>query len=259
MTYYCYNDSLWTCGGWAFNPKKYECDSKNIMRREFTDARDGKTYRTVVIFGVEWMAQNLNYAYLAKTDKYDSSSFCYGDNPLNCDKYGRLYLWSAAMDSIGAVERNGGDVSGENVCGYNKKCNTKGKVQGICPEGFHLPDTTEWLSLLRPLAESFRNDEYIGAANKLRELSWKTSQGGNDGAQANYYGFSALPGGYLRSYSYTQSIVDGVGADNVAAFWSSTQKDEDEVYGVLVRDVDQVFLGASGKAFIAYSVRCVGD
>ena len=69
-----------------------------------TDDRDGQTYKTVKIGEQWWMAENLNYRYIQQTyngGEKDSSSYCYNDDPANCEKYGRLYLWSAAMDSAG--------------------------------------------------------------------------------------------------------------------------------------------------------------
>ncbi len=61
------------------------------------------------------MAENLNYAYLQPTSTKDSSSECYNNSPDSCAKYGRLYLWSAAMDSAAIFSKDGKDCGIENA------------------------------------------------------------------------------------------------------------------------------------------------
>ena len=85
-----------------------------ISYGELTDARDGQVYRTVEIGDQIWMAENLNYAYMVKTQELDSSSFCYGNKIENCEKYGRLYLLSEAVDSAALFSENG------KGCGYDR-------------------------------------------------------------------------------------------------------------------------------------------
>ena len=56
----------------------------------FTDPRDGRTYRTVELNGLTWIAENLNF---------DVGEECwfYDNDPKNGAKYGRLYTWEAAQ------------------------------------------------------------------------------------------------------------------------------------------------------------------
>ena len=146
-----------------------------------TDFRDGLTYRTVKIGGQVWMAENLNYRYQGSTATLDSSSFCYDNDPVNCDTYGRLYLWSAAMDSAGFIKGNMA-----NGCGYRSTCSPGETVRGVCPKGWHLPDTTEWNALI---------DAVGGVSTASRMLKF-TSGWNINGNGTDAFGFSALPGGH---------------------------------------------------------------
>ncbi len=101
----------------------------------FKDSRDGKVYKTAKIGNQEWMIENLN------TDKFNNGRsiqkaknmsewkiacekkkpvWCYLNfDDKNAELYGRYYNWYAAT-----------------------------YTNGIAPEGWHVPDSQEWLSLI---------------------------------------------------------------------------------------------------------------
>ena len=113
------------------------------------DERDGQEYKTVAIGNLVWMAENLNYAYLQPTSTLDSSSWCIWDDLSFCndEKFGRLYLWSAAVDSAAVFSDDG------KGCGFYDsnedwhKCLGE-KVRGVCPEGWKLPTNDDYYKIL---------------------------------------------------------------------------------------------------------------
>ena len=204
-----------------------------------TDLRDGKTYRAVVIAPAEsgysqvWMAENLNY----KTD----NSWCYDDESDNCAKYGRLYTWAAAMDSVGEWSTNG------KGCGYGETCSVASAgsatlVRGICPKGWHLPSNDEFNALIMAVGDH--------AGVKLKSTSgWIRNGTGMD-----MYSFSALPagnrevgGGYDKEGSY-------------AIFWSSTEIDR-KYSGVMRLYYNNVYISQNSidNKQYGFSVRCIKD
>ena len=192
----------------------------NCEYGELVDDRDGRTYKTVTIGTQTWMPENLNF----ETD----SSFCYYNEEGNCAKYGRLYEWAAAVGKS------------ESECGYGYACSLpSGKIQGVCPEGWHLPSYDEWKTLF--------NESMAGKVLKSTS-GWASNGNGTDA-----FGFSALPAGYRYDDRYYN--LEGYYAN----FWSSTEFDSYRAYNMylICRD-DYANLDNNSKGD-AFSVRCIQD
>ena len=224
--------------------KREQCDV-DTDGNCFKDERDGQTYRTVIIGTQTWMAENLNYAYTGVPYKYendasDSISWCYGNDPAYCAKYGRLYTWAAAMDSVGAWTEN------SKGCGYGKACSPTYPVQGVCPSGWHLPTEEEF----RTLFTTVGGDSIAGAMLKTTS-GWNRS--GNGATGMDGYSFAALPSGYREN--------DGVyyAKGGYAYFWTSSVMIDNYVHSViLIYNNDNAILNGH-PMFSIHSVRCIKD
>lgn len=186
----------------------------------------------------------------------DSSSWCYNDDPANCAKYGRLYTWAAAIDSVKLVN----DAKDPQDCGDGKICTLPAKVQGICPTGWHLPNETEWKTLFTAVgsivAGSYSDAHYHSAAGKMLKSTsgWKDYEleGRKNGNGMDAFGFSALPAGdrYLAG--------DFSDEGKYAHFWCSAELNRYHACDLDLYYGNSATLEYSYKSS-AYSVRCVKD
>ncbi|MEI6853555.1 MAG: FISUMP domain-containing protein, partial [Bacteroidota bacterium] len=123
-----------------------------------TDARDGKTYKTIVLGEQTWMAQNLAY-------KAGSGCWAYADNDSNMVKYGYLYNWETS-----------------------KK---------VCPRGWHLPSETEFQTLAQFFGGVFNYKirKSTGSESKAGTKMKSTTGWEGMGNGTDKKGFNALPAG----------------------------------------------------------------
>ena len=197
----------------AFNVVKATCEEGNGNERivkkctetliesgTLTDERDGKIYKTVKIGDQWWMAENLNYDDSVATPSLKKNSSCHKKDQSNCTKYGRLYTAAAAVDSVKLyADKKDSLDCGENA--LNCLIGAYEKIQGICPTGWRLPDTTDWLTLFDATGiYPIRYDKYGGWGDAKRLKSRSGWYGSN--SNTDEYGFSVLPAGYGKRHSY---------------------------------------------------------
>ncbi len=203
---------------------------------------DGNIYNTVLIDSMCWMQENLRTTHYADgttlldgTNAGDISGdyiskyyFDFNNDTANTTIYGKLYTWAAMM--------NGASGSSSVPSG----------IQGVCPNGWHVPSDDEWTDLT----------DYFGgltiAGGKLKEAGTEHWSSPNTGA-SNESGFTALPGGYR----YSVGSFGGLG--HFAEFWTSTESiNNTSWFRTLYFQSNSVIRGNDTKAF-GFSVRCIKD
>ena len=240
--YYCTADGWINLKDWSWGvPKEFRFNPE-ITYGSMIDTRDEKVYRTVKIGNQVWLAENLNYADSVKTPSLKGKSWCYDNKEENCFVAGRLYTWTAAIDSVMLYDDGKGVA-----CGYGvEKCQLPKKIQGVCPPGWHLPTGDEWKELIVSYIGS------VGAGRKLKsQTGWYKDGNGTDN-----YGFSAVPVGYSSNIGWGFS-----NAGQETRFWgfqdgdpySSSLKSNSNSAGFQSGSVD------SYSVNYGYSVRCLKD
>lgn len=219
------------CGDSAYDPSVLFCHYGKLYNSSeyLVDVRDNQVYRYAV-FGKgdsarAWMVENLNYEV-----NDGEQSWCYENVYANCEKYGRLYTWTGALNKS------------DEECGYGQKCNVANPFQGACPEGWHVSTKEEW-QMLFELAE----DEDAAGAMLRAVNGWKDGEKGTDDV-----GFKAYPSGYYEEKEF-------IGMNTTALFWTSNYVDKFSVqsYG-MTYDSKDVTYEAMDKD-LGLAVRCVKD
>ncbi len=212
---------------------------------------DGNIYNTVKIGNQCWMRENLRTEHysdgteIAMGNTY-SNSTPYRYNPDNDHSvvatYGYLYNWTAVIhpSTSSSVNRSG--------------------VQGICPEGWHVPSEAEWMQLFDFVSSQSENvcnsnTSYI-AKSLAATRGWYTHDGtcsiGNDRTTNNVTGFSALPAGFYALGNYF-TFGDYV------SYWSATENSNSKVFGHSLIYYDAIVYNGDVDKDNAISVRCLLD
>lgn len=182
-----YNLENWNAKRDAYNTKWVGNGLHSALM--VTDPRDKNIYRTVVINGIRVFAENLRYADSAASVNLKSQTWCYNNEEKNCKIGGRYYTWTAAMN----LDSEWRFVDASNLI--------RKQHQGICPEGWHIPNNAEWNAMF----------SRVGYAHQQMKgfNDWETATDAS--------GFSALPVGY-----YGNGVFNEVGSH--ACFWSATER-----------------------------------
>jgi uncharacterized protein (TIGR02145 family) len=211
------------------------------------DKRKGEniSYKTVLINGQTWMAENLNASRFrngdiikeAKTNEEwinaainNIPAWCYYENnSVNGSKYGKLYNWHAIKDP-----------------------------RGITPEGWKVPKTCDVLNIYKSLKDGKNN---IGKYMKSL-TGWDESGNGE-----NYNGFNALPGGFRKCDVQNNNSYFG-GLSHNSSFWTSEiegdptgcftydENSSNPYYFFLTSVNDQITFYTNCR-FCGFSVRCI--
>ena len=214
---------------------------------------DGNWYDAVIIGNQVWLAENLRSKHYQDgtpiadggSDKQSSTTPYYYDNTESSVPWtlrGFLYNWPAVMN--GSEGTSGND-------------NPSG-VQGIAPNGWHIPGQYEWIELLTYVGSVekyiFDNDSrYIGKALAAKTC-WKESDDpgtvGNDQSRNNATGFNGyVTGAFQNGFAWTMVNT---------FYWTTFNTAGSALIRGLIYTAKGLEAGL-GREYYGFSVRCVCD
>lgn len=159
------------------------------------------------------MAQNLNYS--GDDDKGNRTfthGWCYGvggtdwsqhQDSTTCEGgYGRIYSWEDAVSS-----------------------NTPVVHRGLCPKGWHVPQSKDWDTLNATIRKISNADVGFEGRYLKAKIPGNDSWNAAEFNQGDSFGFSILPTGH-RYYDGNWHL-----RDSIALFWSTRSLENEWIYG----------------------------
>ncbi len=193
---------------------------------------EGRWYPIVTIGDQVWMAEDL-----AVTRDPDSIpiEWWYYDDSQQYKNFGRLYLWETAMNG-----------------------KTMERTQGICPDGWHIPDSVEWQELVDNYQEGeetyYLLQKGSSVFNAMRS-GWGlkyTSFGLSDTIVFEYFGSG------VDWFTSTPNSINGhglvVGFCNTVMNWNPIA---DQIYWMPEHEIDRP--GTEANTYYIDHVRCIQD
>lgn len=203
----------------------------------------GVSYPTVRIGDQEWFARNVNEG--VATDPAgdqiapELERYCLNGNAQFCtEATGALYQWSEALDLQDSCD--------------SLSCKQSGDVQGICPDGWRIPDSLDFVTLFEAMADSGVTSAKVGEA--LRVPSF--------GSGTDLFGFSVYSTGF-RADSTETSISTAIQLrTRYTGFWTSQESVKNPKTNAMVLILTESLAEVS---FIqttkqdGYALRCMRD
>jgi uncharacterized protein (TIGR02145 family) len=174
---------------------------------------------------------------------YDGKAYCFYNNSKQNERriYGALYTWAAVM--------NGNPGSDENPSG----------VQGVCPDGWHVPSDSEWkeLEMFLGMTEAAADSVGLRGGNQGSRLASSSSFWMDGYLDSNpdfgISGFNAQPGGGRRP----DGTFDHKGHN--ANFWTSTEYSNTQTWSRHIYSNYSSSHRYKSLKSTGFSVRCMKD
>jgi uncharacterized protein (TIGR02145 family) len=214
---------------------------------------DNNLYYPVKIGDQTWLNENLKVTHYPDGSAIErieerqiwfdmpwyNSAYCWYDNFGNiAGTYGNLYTWPAAVK-------------------FNSKGDVKtGNIQGVCPDGWHLPSDDEWkqLELFLGLSQAEIDIEGWRGEDEGDKLKYEGKQlwVGPNTRPTNESGFAAIPAGFRDGAGWFRNIGKST------KFWSTSRRGDYAWIRQLDYNSPQIFRGTTG-VYEGISVRCIKD